>query len=67
MEASQISLDEIRKMAAEVGLTRLTEEHLAQLARATAVTFSRRSAMQAITLTPADEPALMLRLSGRDA
>ena len=53
----ELTLEEVRAMAAEIGLTRLTEEHLQQLLRATRVARARRAALPVATLTPADEPA----------
>ena len=65
---SEITLDEMRRMAAEIGLTRLTDEHLHQLLRATKVAQQRRAALPAADITPADEPAhvfLVERHAGR--
>ena len=53
----EITLDEMRRMAAEIGLTRLTDEHLKQLLRATRTAQQRRAALPTAGLTPADEPA----------
>jgi len=66
MEASQTTLDEIRRMAADIGLTRLTDEHLAQLARAAAAARARRATLPTADLTAADEPAHVLRLASED-
>jgi len=57
-----LSLDDIRKMAAETGLTRLTEPHLQELLRATRTARARRAALPIGSLTPADEPAHVFRL-----
>lgn len=51
-----LTLDEVRKMAAEAGLNRLTDEHMQQLLRATKAARGR-SASLAADLGPADEPA----------
>jgi hypothetical protein len=56
-----LTLDEVRKMAAEIGLTRLTEEHLQQLLRATRAARARRAVLPIATLGPADEPAHVFR------
>ena len=56
-----LTLDQIRAMAAEIGLTRLTEEHLQQLLRATQAARARRAALPVATLGPADEPAHVFR------
>ena len=53
----EITLDDMRRMAAEIGLTRLTDEHLNQLLRATRTAQQRRAALPTAGLTPADEPA----------
>jgi len=54
---SEITLEEMRRMAAEIGLTRLTDEHLHQLLRATRTAHQRRTALPTAGLTAADEPA----------
>jgi hypothetical protein len=57
-----LSLDEIRRMAAEIGMTRLTDGHLQELLRATRTARARRAALPIGSLTPADEPAHVFRL-----
>ena len=52
-----LTLEEVRRMAAEIGMTRLTEAHLEQLLRATRAARARRAALPVATLEPADEPA----------
>jgi len=61
-----LTLDEVRRMAAEIGMTRLTGEHLEQLLRATRVARARRAALAVASLTPADEPAHVFRPAGGD-
>ena len=61
MPDDPLTLDEVRNMAAEIGLTRLTEEHLQQLLRATRAARARRAALPIATLGPADEPAHVFR------
>lgn len=56
-----ISLEEIRRMAADAGLTRLSEAHLQQLLKATRAARARRAALHVEGLTPADEPAHVFR------
>jgi hypothetical protein len=58
----EITLDEMRRMAAEIGLTRLTDEHLNQLLRATKAAQQRRAALPTGGLVPADEPAHVFRV-----
>ena len=62
MSDDNLSLDEIRRMAAEIGMTRLTERHLQELLRATRTARTRRAALPFANLTPADEPAHVFRL-----
>jgi hypothetical protein len=57
MAEHDLSKDEVRKMAAEIGVTRLTDEHVEQLLRATNAARARRASMPLDTLVPADEPA----------
>ena len=60
-----LTLEEVRAMAAEIGLTRLTDAHLQELLRATRVARARRAALPIATLRPADEPAHVFRLEER--
>ena len=62
MPDDSLTLDEIRGMAAEVGLTRLTDGHLEELLRATRTARARRAALPVASLGPADEPAHVFRL-----
>ena len=62
MSDDNLSLDEIRRMAAEIGLSRLTDEHVQQLLNATRTARARRAALPVGNLTPADEPAHVFRL-----
>lgn len=55
--ADDLTLEEIRRWAHDIGLTRLTDEHLQQLLRATRIARERRAALPTRELTPADEPA----------
>lgn len=55
--AKEITLEDVRRMAADAGLTRLTEAHLQQLLRAAKTAQQRRAALPTAGLTPADEPA----------
>jgi len=67
MTNSDLTLTEIRSMAAEIGLTRLTDEHLQQLQRATQTARSRRASLPVATLVPADEPAHVFGLDTESA
>jgi hypothetical protein len=62
MADDNLTPEEVRKMAAEIGLNRLTDEHLQQLLRATRAARARRAALSVATLDPADEPAHVFRL-----
>jgi hypothetical protein len=62
-----ITIEEIRRMAADAGLTRLTDEHLQQLLHATRLAHLRRSALPTADITPADEPAHVFCADRHDA
>ena len=62
MPEDTLTLDETRKLAAEIGLARLTDEHLQQLLKATRISRARRAVLPVATLVPADEPAHVFRL-----
>ena len=57
-----VTLDAVRAMADDAGLTRLTDEHLQQLLRATRLAHARRNALPTADLVPADEPSHVFRL-----
>jgi hypothetical protein len=59
---NDLTLDEVRRMAADAGLTRLTDEHLQQLLRATRTAQARRQVLRTEDLTPIDEPAHVFHL-----
>jgi hypothetical protein len=61
MADDNLTLDEMRRMAAEIGLARLSDEHLQQLLKATRVARARRATLPVATLVPADEPAHVYR------
>jgi hypothetical protein len=62
MADDALTLEEVKRMAAEIGMTRLTDEHLQQLLRATVTARARRTTLPTASLTPADEPAHVYRL-----
>ena len=66
MASDSLTFDEVRRMAAGIGMTRLTDEHLQQLLRATKTARARRDALPVHELTPTDEPAHVYRLAGGD-
>jgi len=57
MQPDHLTIEEVRRMAAAIGLNRLSEEHMHQLLRAANVAHLRRAALPVANLTPADEPA----------
>lgn len=63
MPDDSLTLENVRRMAADIGLTRLKDEHLEQLLRATKVARARRAALPVAGLVPADEPAHAYRLA----
>ena len=66
MADDSLTLEQVRTMAAEIGMTRLTPEHLQQLLRATKAARARRAALPLAGLAPADEPAHIFSLSRED-
>jgi hypothetical protein len=62
MDEDNLTPEEVRKMAAEIGMDRLTGEHLEQLLRATRAARARRTNLPLSSLDPADEPAHVFRL-----
>ena len=53
---------EARRLAEQLGLRKLSEQDLVKLLNAARVAEMRRGALDISSLTPADEPALVLRL-----
>jgi len=66
MVNESLTLDEVRRMAAEIGMTRLADEHLQQLLRATNTARARRKVLPLEEITPADEPAHVFHLAAED-
>lgn len=66
MMNESLTLDEVRRMAAEIGMTRLADEYLQPLLRATNVARARRKALPLGEITPADEPAHVFHLAAED-
>lgn len=63
MADDDLSLDTLRRMAADIGLTRLAPAHLEQLLKATRAARARQSSLAFGSLTPADEPAHVYSLN----
>ena len=57
-----LTLEDVRRMARDAGLARLTESHLHELLRATRTARMRRTALPTADLTPSDEPAHTFRV-----
>lgn len=53
--------DDIRKMAAKLGLDRLSEAHLQQFMKASRVVEARRASLSTVSLVPSDEPSHVYR------
>jgi hypothetical protein len=53
---------EARRLAAQLGLHKLSDQDLVKLLNAARVAHMRRDALDISGLTPADEPALVFRL-----
>jgi hypothetical protein len=66
MADDTLTLEELRKMAAQIGMTRIEDEHLQQLLRATNASRARREALPVGTIAPADEPAHVFHLVPED-
>ena len=60
--ANELTHDEAKAIAADMGLTRLSDEHLEQFARAARAARARRSSLRSETLAGSDEPAHVFRL-----
>ncbi len=67
MTTGNLTVDDVRRMAADIGMTRLTDEQLQELLRATETARARRASLNTGTLTYADEPAHGFNLTGGDA
>jgi hypothetical protein len=66
MTTGNLTVDDIRKMAADIGMTRLNDQHLQELLRATETARARRASLHTGTLTCADEPAHVFSLNAGD-
>ncbi len=64
MAETNLTLEQIRALAADAGFTCLTDEHLQQLMRATNASRARAKKIGAERLRYADEPAHVLRIEG---
>ena len=55
--STQLTAAEVRALAEEIGLTKLQDDHLAQLVRATNAARARARSLKIEKLVPADEPS----------
>jgi hypothetical protein len=63
MKHDDVTMEQVQKVAAEIGFTRLTAEHMQAFLRAAKVAHARRASLKTATLGPADEPAHVYRLT----
>jgi hypothetical protein len=56
------TIEEARALPGEMGLSRLTDQHLQEFVRAMKTARARKAALRVGNLTPADEPASVFRL-----
>ena len=66
MAKDELTVDDVRRMAADIGMTRLDEGQLQELLRATVTTRARRDALPKDKLAFADEPAHVFSLTEGD-
>jgi hypothetical protein len=59
--ADELSVDDVRRMAADIGMSTLSEDELRELLRATQVARGRRTGLRTGTLELGDEPAHVFR------
>ena len=62
MANDTLSVEQVKQMAEEIGMNKLTDEHLQQLLRATNAARARRKLLRLDQLQPVDEPAHVFRL-----
>ena len=61
MAENDLTLDEVRRMARDLGMERFTDAHMEELRRATSLARARRASLKIGELTPADEPSHVFR------
>ncbi len=66
MATDDLTVDAVRNMAADIGMTRLDGGQLEELLRSTRAAHARRDALATATLTYADEPAHVFSLVAGD-
>jgi hypothetical protein len=65
MPDKELTLEEVRSMAAEIGMTGLSDENLQMLLRATNAARARRTVLSTGDLKPTDEPSHVFTLEPR--
>ena len=63
MKDDDVTMEDVQKIAAEIGMRRLTQEQSQQFLRAARTARARRASLRTETLGPADEPAHVFRLT----
>ncbi len=66
MTDNELTIENVRKLATDIGMTRLTDAHLQELLRATKAARARRASLHTDTLNYADEPAHVFSLVAGD-
>jgi hypothetical protein len=66
MTHDDLTVDDVRKMAADIGMTRLDDTQLQELLRSTRAARARRASLETNSLTYADEPAHLFDLNKAD-
>jgi hypothetical protein len=66
MTNDDLTIEDVRKMAADIGMTRLNDGELQELLRATVTARARRDALRTGELALTDEPAHVFSLAEGD-
>ena len=67
MPKDALDLEQVRRMATDIGLMRLSDAHLEALLRAARAAQARRGQLETARLTYADEPAHVFSLADHGA
>ena len=67
MAEEKLTAETVRKLAAQIGMTNLSEAHLQELTRAAESARARRSLLAVQTLVYADEPSHVFSLTAGEA
>ena len=66
MTDDNLTPDDVRRMAAQIGMTSLADQHVQQLLRASIGARARRAALPIDPLAPGDEPAHVFHVTPDD-